>query len=54
MLQAMLGGIAGATVRISIDEEQCQFPYGRILEGIAQALKLSSTAPAAHVVAHVS
>ncbi|KIH84130.1 hypothetical protein UCMB321_2130 [Pseudomonas batumici] len=50
MLQAMLGGITGATVRISIDEEQRQFAYGRILEGIAQALN----APAAHVVVHVS
>lgn len=46
--------IAGATVRTSIDEEQCQFAYGRILAGIAQALNLSSTGPAAHAVAHVS
>ena len=45
--------IAGATVRISIDEEHCQFAYERILEGIAQALKLSSTVSAAHAVAHV-
>ena len=46
--------IAGATVRISIDEDQCQFAYERILKGIAQALKLSSTVSAAWSVAHVS
>src|SRR5476649_2348831 len=46
--------IAGATVRISIDEAQCQFAYERILAGIAQALKLSSTVPAAHAVTHAS
>lgn len=44
--------IAGATVRISIDEEQCQFAYERILEGIAQALKLSSPVSAVHAGAH--
>lgn len=46
--------IAGATVRISIDEAQCQLAYERILAGIAQALKLSSTVPAAHAVTHAS
>ena len=46
--------VVGATVRISIDEEQCQFAYERILEGMAHALKLSSTVSAAHAVAHVS
>jgi hypothetical protein len=45
--------IAGATVRISIDEEQCQLAYERILEGIAQVLKLSSPVSAAHAVTHV-
>lgn len=46
--------IAGNTVRISIDEEQCQFAYDRILEGIAKALNLSSTGLAARPVAHMS
>jgi len=46
--------VAGATVRISIDEEGCGFAYERILEGIAQALKPSSIAPADHALALMS
>ena len=53
VLTKILSQTAAATLRISIDEEHCQFAYERILEGIAQALKLSSTVSAAHAVAHV-
>ncbi|MFJ2490782.1 cysteine desulfurase family protein [Pseudomonas iridis] len=39
--------VAGSTVRISIEEEQCQLAYARILAGIANALNLAleETAP---------
>jgi cysteine desulfurase len=33
--------IAASTVRISIEEEQCQTAYARILAGIANALNLA-------------
>ncbi|NWB97462.1 aminotransferase class V-fold PLP-dependent enzyme [Pseudomonas gingeri] len=46
--------IAGATVRISIDEERSQFAYERILEGIAHALSLSSTGLATQPSVHLS